>query len=230
MISLALIGKNIAHSKSKVIYEQLLNKTIDYTIYDINESTVLPSLDFLFKKHEGVSITSPYKTNYLSQVILSKKISEIGAINTIRKNGDGSFEATNTDYFALRDILGDYQKKSPELQVVLLGDGVMSKVTALVCQEFFIKFKVYSRKQGDDLENQNFLSLKLPTIVINCCSRSFVFKGTLPERAIFYDYNYDFLPHQNFFRTRNVVYVDGFDLLKRQAEYALKFFFKDIYL
>jgi len=61
MISLALLGKNISHSKSREVYEELLAEKIDYKIYDCPSPSDIPSLDAFFKKHKGLSITSPYK-------------------------------------------------------------------------------------------------------------------------------------------------------------------------
>ncbi len=58
---LALIGKNISHSKSPEIYNKLLNNQVEYTLLDCDTVDAIPSLDELMKKFDGVSITSPYK-------------------------------------------------------------------------------------------------------------------------------------------------------------------------
>ena len=86
MISLALIGKDIRHSRSKEIYEDLLGQMIDYKIYDCPSPSDVPALDDIFIKSIGLSITSPYKKIFLDQVEISGV--DLNAINCIKKSGD----------------------------------------------------------------------------------------------------------------------------------------------
>jgi shikimate dehydrogenase len=223
MISLALIGKNISHSRSPQIYRELLKQEIDYKLFDCNEEKDIPSLEQIFERYQGLSITSPYKKYFLNQVTVMPGFGDLNAINAIRKTGQ-KFEAINTDYLAIDKILDEYEK----CKVILLGDGVMSLITEKILKEKGFEFKIFSRKKNGPIENINlikaFSSDKNRVLIINSCSRNFIFQGTLPPNSIFWDFNYDFPPHNNYIPTGSVSYVDGLGLLKLQAKYALEFF------
>ena len=103
----------------------------------------------------------------------------------------------------------------------------MSKITQVILKLKDQSFSVFSRKKGDNLEDINlhpyYLNNHSKIILFNCCSRDFIYKGSLPENVIFYDYNYDFSPHQVHFQNQNCDFYDGMELLEKQAMYALEF-------
>ncbi|RLA64973.1 MAG: hypothetical protein DRQ88_10010 [Epsilonproteobacteria bacterium] len=224
MITLGLIGKNIKHSKSSEIYEALLNKKVKYTIYDYPTTLEIPTLDKIFKENLGLSITSPYKRFFLDQVEIVGP--DLNAINCIKKSGE-TYLATNTDYFALSDMIDDFSKEFKELYFVILGDGVMSQVTSKLLENKQISFKSLSRKTTPNFKNldipEEIGAVEGQVIVVNSCSRDFSFNGRLSKDYLFWDYNYNFLPHQRSIPTKVLRYIDGLSLLKLQAKYAIKF-------
>ena len=56
-ISLGLLGKDIAHSKSKNMYEELLGCDVSYTHFDHSTPESIPTLEEIFSKVSGLSIT-----------------------------------------------------------------------------------------------------------------------------------------------------------------------------
>ena len=64
---------------------------------------------------------------------------------------------------------------------------------------------------------------KAQTVIINACSRDFVFKGKLNASHVFWDYNYQLIPHQNTLPSQVHSYIDGLEMLRRQALAAVKF-------
>ena len=225
MISLALLGKDIAHSKSQKIYTELLSQDFNYTKYDIADIDDIPTLDEIFSTASGLSITSPYKRHFLSKVSMTEEIKNLNAINCIKKKSDNTFEGTNTDYLALKDIfvkLIDHYKLQ---NFVILGAGSMSHVTQILAKELKIEFQVLSRNNNDDLEDIKLESSNkgCRTMIINACSRHFIHRGLFDSGIIFLDYNYNFRPHLEHFIELQDRYIDGIGLLKSQAEYALKF-------
>lgn len=230
MISLALIGKNIAHSKSLALYEKLLNRKIKYSLLDCSSSKEIPSVEMLCSKYLGVSITSPYKRHFVGKVSIDDEAKALGVINCLGKVGHEGHrcKGTNTDYFAVDEKLDEVYQKYGRLETFLLGDGAMSQVTQRVLNRKKIKYKVFSRKLVDNFDNLNLEKLNPPAkkskvLVINSCAREYVFKGTLPKGCVFFDYNYDFPPHQALIRSRVLEYIDGYGLLESQARYSLRF-------
>jgi shikimate dehydrogenase len=225
MISLALIGKDISHSQSPKMYKKLLTKEHEYTLLDFKKESEIPSLEKIFSQHQGLSITSPYKRHFLDKVQMDESINPLNAINCIKKGPDGTFEATNTDFLAVQSILSKLEEKYGKLDVVLLGDGAMSFITQKILLKKNIQFKVFSRKTVDDLENL-FLSSSSDgktLLVINSCARTFVFQGQVPKDSIFWDFNYDFLPHKQRLSSLCQSYLDGIEMLELQAKFAIEF-------
>ncbi|MGB0453853.1 MAG: hypothetical protein ACPGJV_09075 [Bacteriovoracaceae bacterium] len=224
MLSLALAGKNISHSRSKFVYEKLLNEEVDYYHYDCDASELLPSLEEVFKSYKGLSITAPYKRHYLDRVSIDEEVRPLEAINCIKKVEDG-FQATNTDYMALKEI---FQKRiSSHHSVVILGDGAMGKVTEHLFGVLKIPYKVFSRKKDDhffDIDFGSLYSKEDKLFLINACSRKYFYNKSLAENSVFYDYNYSSETQASYIQSlNNVQYVDGMELLEGQALYALKF-------
>ncbi len=222
-IVLGLIGRHLSHSKSKIIYEEILKKKINYTFFDFEKREDIPSLDILFKGLSGLSITSPYKEHFFSDIPKDQISQELGAINCIKKiNND--YLATITDYYAVEEIfcsLKTYHKISKSL---ILGDGVMSRVSQYVMKRSSIPFKVFSRKKTkafDKLDLQNLSGQGI--LIINTCSRDYSYSGPLNKKSIFWDCNYNFDKHNHirFYLKKN--YIDGIGLLYSQAKYAVKF-------
>jgi shikimate dehydrogenase len=229
MIKLALIGKNIQHSRSPEIYKKLLKKEIQYDLLDFDNSSMIPTVTELFEIYDGISITSPYKKHFLDSVSITEKVKQLGAINCLAKKNDMIF-GENTDYLAIIDILNKLNSLYGKLDVVILGDGVMSYVLQNALGELLIPFKVLSRKSTDSLAQLNIdLEFRLDPnnsfqkIVINTCAREFIFSGAIGNNTIFWDFNYNFAPHRDLVDAKGIQYIDGSELLELQARYALSF-------
>lgn len=224
-MKLALIGKTIGHSRSPHLYQKILGPQTVYDLIDVDKSQ-LPLLSELSLKYVGVNITSPYKENYINQVkIEDGLVLALGAINTIDLRSS-PYLATNTDLLAVRSILKNYNSRFPKLHLILLGSGVMARVITLVAQELKISVISLSRKSHPDLSTLDlkpFESMSAQNLVINACSREFVFEGSVDAKAIFWDLNYSFLPHQNTLPFKVKEYHDGQEMLFLQAKAAVQF-------
>lgn len=223
---LGLIGKNISHSGSPAIYRKLIGPHIQYDLLDVPKIKDLPSLDFLKQSYEGINITSPYKTHYLNLVhVQDPAVKKLGAINTLAFTAKG-VEATNTDLIAVRSILTNFKAKYPHLNLIILGSGVMAQLTVILAQELDIINQQLSRTQNGKLEKLDLQKYEVTTsqnIVINACSRDFIFSGNQSSSNIFWDYNYHFLPHQNTLPLKVKEYQDGQEMLYLQAVAAHQF-------
>ena len=223
MIHLALIGKSIQHSQSQSIYEKLLRKKINYDLLDYSSKDIIPSLDYLFSKYEGVSVTTPYKKFFLDKVKLSPGVSEVQAINCLSKNKDG-YWGHNTDLLALEEIIEAHLLNFKTLGFYILGDGVMAKVVSYISEKKSIPYKLLARKNNENFSNLsliNKLNSEEKTIIINCCSRDYVFNGEVEKKFTFWDLNYAHRAHKKLFFSKECQYIDGLGLLSLQAKYAL---------
>ncbi len=220
-IKLALIGKNIQHSKSGDFYKKELTRLDSYDLIDIKDEKQLPSLESLKNEYYGVNITTPFKKYYLNQVTTTVVAAKVGSINCI-KLSEG-FPAENTDYLACLEILNIKIKKYNPVQVIILGSGTMAHIMMSVCESLNIKFIMLTRKDFPAFEQVD-LSLYQQSIIVNCCSRDYCFQGKLPHKyAHFWDLNYNYPPHSYLSEVKTITYQDGLELLYLQAKKALLF-------
>ena len=217
MLKLALIGKNISHSKSENIYKKLLKEEFYYDLLDFSSESDLPKLSELQNRYLGISITSPYKKYYLNEV---EDLSQTGIINTVRFLGS-ELEATNTDFHAIHFLLTRYLNSGIK-KIHLLGNGAMAQTVLLALEKFPVDLIQYSRK-AKNLDKISSGLLDHKALVINTCSRDYVYKGPKDKSYHFWDMNYDFSPHREYFHSSRVNYIDGMEQLYLQASFALKF-------
>lgn len=229
MIKLALVGKNIQHSRSPEIYKRLLGTNVQYDLLDYENPGLIPSATELMSKYDGINITSPYKKHFLDQVNLSAGTALLDSINCLKKE-NGKLFGENTDFLAVVDILQKFKKDFGILDVVVLGDGVMSRVVQVALKKLGIEFKICSRKTEDILDQLNITEIFdkefndfNQRIVINTCSRDFIFKGQIDKKTIFWDLNYNFTPHLGSLSLKTKQYIDGLEMLELQAAYAISF-------
>lgn len=222
---LGLLGYPIQHSKSPELYQRFLGKRLEsYDLFSYRRRDDIPELNFFQLKLDGLNITSPYKDHFFGKVeVTSELVKKLGLINTIAFAGDRAF-ATNTDLLAVEEILQNYMRNNPDLHIQLLGDGAMAKVTLLVAAKFNIPVYQYSRRLDPGLSKR-----RLPRpqsgqpLIINACSRAFIYEGDLHGDEIFWDYNYSFQPHAERLPSKVKTYQDGLELLEKQALHALHF-------
>ena len=220
-IKLALLGKNIKHSKSQMMYEDIFKREIDYKHYDCESEDLIPSLDQIFSNYQGLSITAPYKKFFLTDVEMKDEIKALDAINCIKKSAT-KFIATNTDYEAIVKIFKN--NNYAEREIIILGSGSMAHVTSCYLKSIKKSFSMLSRKVDGPLENRSLIddSNTQNPLIINTCARQFVFEGDLPKESTFWDYNYAHLDNKRSLN-EHCNYVDGLEMLRLQAESAVDF-------
>lgn len=224
MIKLGLLGTNISHSKSQEMYERILGESVDYSLLDYPNEVEIPSLKELFSQDFlGLSITYPFKQTFLNDVLIQdENVLSLNAINCIRQR-EGRFEATNTDFLAAQELIKKFSPKKYE--ILILGSGNMARVFELCLKKSTYSWKQISRSSDGDLNQFNYVQHSKEIadnknlLLINCCSRDFIFRGELPEGTIFWDMNYAFPEHENL-SARGIEYLSGLDLLFWQAKFA----------
>lgn len=220
---LALLGKGIGHSRSPEIYRRLLGPLITYDLLDITHAENIPSVDDLRSNYDGLSITTPWKTHFAKYAV--SEVRDLQAVNCLRFTGENP-EATNTDWLALQELVPTVLRDLRPAVWILLGNGVMAQITAKILNEKGIDFIHYARSLGHDLAN---LDLKVShqnagtKIVVNACSRGFIFSGKLDATWVFWDFNYADPAQESAVLASGSRYMDGLSLLEGQAKHAIKF-------
>ena len=227
MKKLALIGKDISHSKSQSVYESLVGENVDYQLLDIQREEEIPLAEKLLDTFDGISVTSPYKGVFCNQTFIRENfLCQLGSINCLRKR-KGRCEGTSTDFLALEEILTRMKSEYDCFGVALLGDGNMSMMTRFILNRMGLEYKILCRRGGnlaEDMDLERIFPSEKKLVVINSCSREFVFRGRVPQNTLFWDYNYDMGEHEKELGKR-CHYESGYGLLKLQAKYSLDFWY-----
>jgi shikimate dehydrogenase len=205
-----LVGKNISYSFSKAHFtkkfEELNLFDYSYENIDIQDITEFPNFIKNNANLKGLNVTIPYKETiipYLDK--LSKKASEIGAVNTIRFTKNGNLKGYNTDYYgfqkAIEPLLMKHHKKA-----LLLGTGGASKAVAYALNQMGIATTYVSRTSSGNAICYSQVTPKIFEefqIIINCSPL-----GTSPNTNVCPE-----IPYQYF--TSNHI---AFDLIYNPAE------------
>jgi shikimate 5-dehydrogenase len=108
---------------------------------------------------KGFAITMPYKIEVLDYVDeMDESTSEIGASNTVI-NDDGKLIAYNTDAYAARTFLREYNNQRV---LYILGDGGYSKAVTWAAKRSGFDIKKVTRENWSDLQGIK------SSIIYNC--------------------------------------------------------------
>ncbi|WP_211224619.1 shikimate dehydrogenase family protein [Salinimicrobium xinjiangense] len=125
-----LIGRNISYSFSRKYFSEKFAAegiAATYENFDLQEITEFPEV---LQKHEnlkGLNVTIPYKEAIIPFLdTLDKTAAEIGAVNTIKIEEDGSLTGFNTDYFGFMESIKAFLKPHHQ-KALILGTGGASK-------------------------------------------------------------------------------------------------------
>lgn len=170
-----LVGKNISYSFSKAHFTKKFEdlNLPDYTYENLDFQEISELSNFIKNNPnlKGLNVTIPYKETIIPFLdTLSKKASEIGAVNTIRLTKNGKLKGYNTDYYgfqkALKPLLHSHHKKA-----LILGTGGASKAVAYALKQLGIKFNYVSRiSTGNSIDYSHIdaATFREYQIIINC--------------------------------------------------------------
>lgn len=170
-----LIGYPLGHSFSKKYFtEKFQHEGITnsrYELFPIPSIKDLPSLITSNTALKGLNVTIPYKEQVLQYVTeTSDAVKEIGAVNTIKINGE-HLKAFNTDVIGFErsfvKLLKPHHKKA-----LILGTGGSSKAVQYVFNKLGVGYLIVTRGEAkDELINYAMLDkniLEEHPVIINC--------------------------------------------------------------
>lgn len=119
-IEYGLIGQNVAYSYNKWIHHALENRS--YGLYNISEE-MLPLL-FSKRAFKGLNVSTPYRKEVLKYCdIIDPAAEEIGYIDTIVKNPNGTLTGYNTAAEAIAATAKKADISFKGKKVMILGTG-----------------------------------------------------------------------------------------------------------
>lgn len=233
-----LIGHPLSHSFSKKYFTEKFEKEniedCKYELFDIDNIEKLTSVLNKNPDLKGLNVTIPYKESvipYLTE--LSPEAKEIGAVNTIKIEGD-KLIGHNTDYFGFKQSLKPFVEINHE-RALILGTGGASKAVAYALNSININCLFVSRnpiKENEiSYEDVNKYVIKHHQIIVNTTPI-----GTFPNiddkpnldynlitaNHLLYDLVYN--PEQTLFlkkgKQRGAITLNGYQMLQLQAEKA----------
>jgi shikimate 5-dehydrogenase len=85
----------------------------------------------------GICVTIPYKQEaFQAADSLSPEASEVGAVNYLRRESDGSLSGTNTDYFGfVSSLKRDLNISLKDKEVLICGTGGVARAFIVACQQ-----------------------------------------------------------------------------------------------
>ncbi|HOZ74870.1 MAG TPA: shikimate dehydrogenase [Flavobacterium sp.] len=170
-----LVGKNIGHSFSAAYFTErfVKDRALDcsYENFDLSEIALFPALLKENPDLAGLNVTIPYKEQIIPFLdVLSRKATQIGAVNVIRFTKKGKLKGYNSDYYgfeqSLQPLLQPHHKKA-----LILGTGGASKAVAFALQRMGILYAFVSRAPSVNTvayEHLNATTFDNYQIVINC--------------------------------------------------------------
>ncbi|MCF6442009.1 shikimate dehydrogenase [Pseudoalteromonas luteoviolacea] len=124
----AVFGNPIKHSKSPEIHSQFaseLNEQIDYTAILAPVDGFVSSINAFFADGGlGANVTLPFKEEAFNYAdLLTERAKLAGAVNTLKRQDDGTVLGDNTDGAGLVSDLLRHQVQLQDAVILLLGAG-----------------------------------------------------------------------------------------------------------
>lgn len=177
-----LIGKDIDYSFSKTYFtEKFKEEQLDasYTNFDCSSIDEVKALLTSRLDVNGFNVTIPYKEKIMPLLQdLNKHAQSIGAVNTIKRLGDGRLKGYNTDYIGFQKSIEPHLTKR-HTKALILGTGGASKAIAYALELKDIDYTFVSRtptKEQLDYKQLNAALLSKHLLIINCSPL-----GTYPD-------------------------------------------------
>ncbi|MDO3694247.1 shikimate dehydrogenase [Wenyingzhuangia sp. chi5] len=195
-VTFGLVGKNISYSFSRGYFGEKFQKlgleNHQYVNFDLQKISVLEEIINAKENGlKGLNVTIPYKQEvqpFLSSIDVDAK--EIGAVNTIKLNDDGTAVGYNTDVYGFQKSL-EPLLKSHHTKALILGTGGASKAVAFAFKKLGIDYKFVSRTATEDRWSYDQLNeeiIKEYTVIVNCSPL-----GTSPKVELKPEIPYQFL-------------------------------------
>jgi len=189
-----LIGHNIGYSFSKTFFNFKFEKENRNDSYENFDIPVLSKISEILENNpdlKGLNVTIPYKKSIIQLLDkVDKEALQIGAVNTIKINKDGSLKGYNTDHYGFSKALIEFFPLK-EKKALVLGTGGASKAVKYVLQIMNFEVTQVSRTKTENNITYTDLNrdiIKQNYLIVNCTPL-----GTFPKIEECPDIPYEYL-------------------------------------
>ena len=160
-----LLGRTLGHTYSPMIHNALGNP--QYTIFEVEPEDVQ---SFLQRPDlQGLNITIPYKVDAMHACDhLSDIAKDIGCVNTMVRQADGSWYGTNTDYDGFLATLSWSHIAVTDKHCVILGDGASSQTVHIALDQLEAKSITHISRHTEPAYESIHHFHETAQIIINC--------------------------------------------------------------
>lgn len=235
-----LVGKNISYSFSKNYFTEKFSTEhfigCSYENFDIQIIEEFSSIIKNSPNLKGLNVTIPYKESIIPFLDkLSKKATEIGAVNVVRFTKKRKLKGYNSDYYGFGKSLKTVLKPNHK-NALILGTGGAAKAVAYALKMLKIEYTFVSREPSEktiDYNRINETTFDNFQIIINCTPL-----GTSPNIDAFPPIPYDYFtekhiafdliynPEETVFlqkaKSKGAIIKNGYEMLVFQAEKSWK--------
>ncbi len=194
MAKYGLIGHNIGYSFSKTFFNFKFEKENRNDSYENFDIPVLSEISEILENNpdlKGLNVTIPYKKSIIQLLDeVDKEALQIGAVNTIKINKDGTLKGYNTDHYGFSKALMEFLPIK-EKKALVLGTGGASKAVKYVLEIMNFEVTQVSRTKTDNNITYTDLNrdiIKQNYLIVNCTPL-----GTFPNIEECPDIPYEYL-------------------------------------
>ena len=194
MAKYGLIGHNIGYSFSKTFFNFKFEKENRNDSYENFDIPVLSEMSKILENNpdlKGLNVTIPYKKSIIQLLDeVDKEALQIGAVNTIKINKDGTLKGYNTDHYGFSKALMEFLPIK-EKKALVLGTGGASKAVKYVLEIMNFEVTQVSRTKTDNNITYTDLNrdiIKQNYLIVNCTPL-----GTFPNIEECPDIPYEYL-------------------------------------
>lgn len=185
----------------------------------------------------GFNVTIPHKVIVSNMVDhLTAEAEEVGAVNCVRVESDGSMTGHNTDAEAFELVAGSNQRPSCGRRALILGTGGAARAVAAALKRMGVDYRIVSRRpDGETLSYEEaYLTAHKVELIVNATplgmwpnvdDTPWKRPELLTESHWVYDLVYNPSPTRLMREAaeHGAHVTDGLEMLRRQAELSWKF-------
>ena len=194
MAKYGLIGHNIGYSFSKTFFNFKFEKENRNDSYENFDIPVLSEMSKILENNpdlKGLNVTIPYKKSIIQLLDeVDKEALQIGAVNTIKINKDGTLKGYNTDHYGFSKALTEFLPIN-EKKALVLGTGGASEAVKYVLEIMNFEVTQVSRTKTENNITYTDLNRDIITqnyLIVNCTPL-----GTFPNIEEYPDIPYEYL-------------------------------------